>query len=411
MRIPWFKRRPSQKTPPIVHWKKRNVETHASGEIHRPDLFLLIVFGVLVVLGLITVLSVSGVKSFELFGNNTYYFIHQLRNGALLGLILGIIAYKIPFQRLRFITWPLLGISVILLSLVFVPGVGFSSGGAARWISYGPIFLQPSEIAKVALVLFLAMWLDRYKAKIHTWLYGVVLPLIPYVIIAGLVMFEPDLGTTLVLTAITLGMLFVGGVPWKHILAIIGVGLLSVVVLTILEPYRLARITVFFDPSHDPLGIGYQINQVFIAIGTGGWFGLGLGKSLQKYSYLPEATGDSIFAIMAEEFGFLRMIGVIGLYVIIAIRGLGIAQKVQDLFPKLIVTGIVLWFVFQALINIGANLALIPFTGVPLPFISYGSSALAVAMAAAGLLLQISRHTIERPQRSQQQGTSRLTAQ
>lgn len=407
--LPWLQRR-SAKKPLPVHWKKQALETHGPKDLHRPDVFLLIIFAVLVILGLITILSVTGVKSYEQFGNNTYFFVHQLRNGALLGLILAVVAYKVPFRRLRFLTWPLLGISVVLLSLVFVPGIGFSSGGASRWISYGPIFLQPSEIAKIALVLFLAMWFDAHRAKIHTWLYGIILPLIPYAIIAVLVMLEPDLGTTLVLTSITLGMLFIFGVPWKHILAVIGVGLLGVVILSILEPYRLARITVFFNPGEDPLGIGYQINQVFIAIGTGGWLGLGLGNSLQKFAYLPEATGDSIFAIMAEEFGFLRMLGVIALYAIVAIRGLGIAQKIQEMYPKLIVAGIVLWFTSQALINVGANLALIPFTGVPLPFISYGSSALAVAMAAVGLLMQISRTTVERPQRSQLHGEPHYTA-
>lgn len=406
----WWPFSKKTRSAPVVTPRRFGI-ADPTQEPHRPDIPLLVIFIVLIVLGLITVLSVSAVKSFELFGNNYYYFSHQLRNGALIGLVLAVVLYRIPFRRLRFLAWPAIILAIILLALVFVPGVGFSSGGAQRWISFGPIFLQPSEFAKFALLLFLATWCDTHRDKLNTWLYGVIFPLIPYVIIAVLVMLEPDLGTTLVITAIALGMLFAAGVPLKHLGAVIGAGLLGIIVLTIFEPYRLARITVFFNPGHDPLGIGYQINQVFIAIGTGGWFGLGLGKSLQKFSYLPEATGDSIFAIMAEELGFVRILFVVGLFVALAVRGFGVAQRLQEPFAKLLVTGIVSWFVFQALINIGANLALIPFTGVPLPFISYGSSALAVAMGAAGLLLNISRITQEPRGREQRSFTNRRVTQ
>jgi len=212
-------------------------------------------------------------------------------------------------------------------------------------------------------------------------------------------MLQPDLGTMSVIIASAIAVYFIAGARWRHLAAIGVAGITLFWILIKSAPYRMARFTVFLNPELDPQGIGYQINQALLAIGSGGLFGRGLGKSIQKYNYLPEATGDSIFAIVAEELGFIRVLALIALFVFLTIRGFIIAKRAPDVFGKLVATGITAWIAFQAFINMAAMVALVPLTGIPLPFVSYGGTALLFTLAAVGILINISKYTVE-PQKA-----------
>jgi len=249
--------------------------------------------------------------------------------------------------------------------------------------------------------LFLAAWLDKRGKGIKEFTTGVI----PFVAILGvataLIIAQPDLGTLTVIAASAVAMFFVAGARLWHIAALfsLGVGFLAIAIK--LEPYRLQRFTIFLNPALDPEGAGYQINQALLAVGSGGLFGLGLGQSRQKFNYLPEPAGDSIFAILAEELGFIRVMLVLVVFLLLAYQGFQVARKAPDNFGRLLATGITTWFVAQAFINIGALIGILPLTGIPLPFVSFGGTALVVSMAAAGILINISRYTKDSPSKRQ----------
>ena len=275
---------------------------------------------------------------------------------------------------------------VVSLVLVLIPGVGAKLLGARRWISVGPIFFQPSEPAKFGLILYLAKLMSKKEASI--------LYFVPLAIISALVMLEPDLGTTLIIVLAGAVQIFVSEINLLHFTAVGILGGLATLLLTVTSSYRKERLLTFFEQISDPLGRSYHIRQILLALGSGGLFGVGLGASRQKYLFLPEAGTDSIFAIIAEEVGFIGaflLISLLGFYVIKAII---IAKNAPDKFSSFLALGIAAWIGIQVILNIGSMTALVPLTGVPLPFISYGGSSLVMIMFATGILLNISKYTI-----------------
>jgi cell division protein FtsW len=360
---------------------------------HASDHILLLSILGLTLFGLIMIGSASAVIA-QRFSEDTFYFLkHQLTYGATVGMGLFFVGFFIPYRIWRALALPALLVALVLLVLVFIPGLQVASGGSARWIGVGPITIQPSEVTKLAIILYLAALLDRKGEDVRDFRKSVV----PFLVIIGIITFliilQPDLGTLISATAISLAMVFAGGFRLRH-MALIGLGglaLFSVLVST--ARYRLARLFTYLHPELDPQGIGYQINQALLAVGSGGIWGLGFGRSRQKYQYLPEPAGDSIFAIISEELGLVRTLLVVIVYGVIGWRGYRIAQLAPDMFGRLLAVGITSWILVQALINMGSILALTPLTGIPLPFISYGGSALATLLFASGILLNISKYT------------------
>lgn len=354
--------------------------------------FLTAVF-LLLGLGLAIVYSASTALSISKFNTPSHYFISQLTQGALIGLVAMYICSKINYHFWQKYAPVWIFGSIVLLVLVLVwHGNSLQVGNARRWLIFGSITIQPAEIAKLALVIYLASWIDKRRHEIKDFFYGIIPTLLIIGVLAGLIVLQPDIGTMIILTATAYIMLFVGGSQLKHLFWLGVAGLVAFAVLVKLEPYRVQRFFTFLNPNYDPQGIGYQINQALLAIGSGGFWGFGYGNSRQKYNYLPEVMGDSIFAVTVEELGFLRSGAIIGVFLWLALRGIKIAQKAPDLFGKMLATGIIIWISLQALINIGAIIGILPLTGVPLPFISYGSSALIVTLAAMGILLNISKY-------------------
>ncbi|MFH1171563.1 MAG: putative lipid II flippase FtsW [bacterium] len=359
---------------------------------HEPDYWLLGLSFLLIAFGLIMLSSAGAVIGYEKFGQ-TDYFLKQQLVSLLVGLFALLIMATIDYHVWRRFAFPILLISIALLIAVFLPGIGFAAGGAQRWIHIGSYLIQPSEIVKLTFLLYLAFWLEKRGKGMHDFTYGLLPFLFMLGIIVALVMKQPDLGTVSVIALVSVLVYFVAGAPWKHIATIIVGGCLALALLITIAPYRAQRITVFLNPELDPQGIGYHINQALLAIGSGGLFGVGLGGSSQKFSFLPEVTGDSIFAVIAEELGFILVCALLAVFVLLLRRGLATARKAPDPFGIYIAAGVTLWIVLQALINIGALSGILPLTGITLPFISSGGSSLVVTMAGVGLLLNISRQT------------------
>ncbi len=366
---------------------------------HHPDYGLALIVLVLLALGTIVMYSISPVLSHKLVGlgakyNPGYYFTNQLAYAAV-GIVGWVIATSINFWRWRKYATAILIVGGIGLLALFVPGLAHSSNGATRWIKLGSAEIQPAEFFKLAVIVYLAAWFEKRGAEVKSFWDGVV-PFSIMLFFAGVFLgvFQKDMGTTLVVVAIAVSMLYVAGVRLTHLAALSGtaVGLLWLSVLAF--PHRLSRLTTFIHPSSDVTGQGYQINQALIGIGSGGILGLGLGHSVQVYGYLPEAPTDSIFAILAEEFGLIGSLAILFLFGLLVWRGLTIAKNAPDTFSRLIAAGISFWMLFQVLINVGAMISLLPLTGIPLPFISYGGSSLVASLFAMGILLNISKYTV-----------------
>ena len=313
--------------------------------------------------------------------------------GLLPGLFLGLIAYFFPYRYLKPLALPLLAITAIGLILVFVPGLGAEYGGAKRWIVLGPIVLQPTEFLKLSFIIYLSAWLASKGKAIKDFSEG----LLPFLIMIGAVAFlvikEPDIGTLGVIGFSSIIMYFLAGARLSH-LGLIGFGsVLLFYLLTKFYSHAANRLQVFLHPELDPKGIGYQINQAILALGSGGIFGLGLGQGIQKFRYLPEPASDSILAVIGEELGFIGIMALLLLFMIFTFRGFKIAQGAPDDFGKLLAGGITGWIIIQALINMSAISGLIPLTGITLPFISLGGSSLAITLASMGILLNISKYS------------------
>ena len=311
------------------------------------------------------------------------------------GVVLGFLLYLVPVQTLRKYSIYAFGLFAVLTLLVFIPNIGFSYNGAARWIHFGGFSLQPSEPLKLAFILFFASWLTAFQDKLDSFKRG-FLPTIGILAIpAILLILQPDNGTMLTFLAAGMGMLVAAGTKWKHIGVLALAGIILFGVLITVKPYALDRVKTFLDPSSDPYGSSYQIRQSLVAIGSGQVTGRGFGQSLQKFELLPEPIGDSIFAVLGEEFGFLGAGALILIFLVFGMRGLVLSGRLADPFARLATVGIVIIILAQAYLNIGAMLGVFPLTGVPLPFVSHGGTALLVALAEIGVLLKLSRYAKE----------------
>lgn len=358
------------------------------------DKTLLTLVLILLAFGLVMIASAGVIYSETRFADAYYFFKHQLFYGVIPGIFVLYMFSRIDYHFWKKISVLFFFVSVIFLIMVFVPGVGNRIYGASRWIQLGPFSFQPSEMAKLSIIIYLAAWLESRGIHRIKDIYEGLLPFLGIMALIGfLIIKQPDTGTLGVIVLTSMAIFFVSGASMKHIFSLGGVGVLMLWILVKVEPYRLDRISTFLDPGADPQGIGYQINQALLAIGSGGLFGVGLGHSRQKFNYLPEPVGDSIFAIIGEELGMIGAMALVILFVALAMRGIKIAKNSPDVFGKLLATGVTMWMVLQAFINISANVALVPLTGIPLPFISYGGTSLVFLMAGVGILLNISKHT------------------
>lgn len=356
--------------------------------IDRPFLFIALT---LLVVGFLILASASAAVSEKNFQNTYTYVQNQLTRGFLPGLVGFAAGLFIPFSFWRKISVPLMLFSLFLMALVFIPAINFSSGGATRWLALGPLVFQPAEILKIAMVVYLASWFESKRDYVHNFSAGFV----PFIIIMGIIgvflIMQPDIGTLGVIALTAVMMYVLGGGRISQIFSMIVLGLVILLILAQTASYRLDRFTVFLNPERDPQGVGYQINQALIAIGTGGFSGLGIGASREKYSYLPEPISDSIFAIFAEEFGFIGVSILIALFLAFLWRGFLIGSRAPSAFGKFLAVGLTTTIVVQAFVNIAAISGLMPLTGIPLPFVSYGGTSLAITMTSVGILLNISR--------------------
>jgi len=360
----------------------------------KADPILLGTIITLIIFGLIMISSAGVIYSQTRFGDGYYFFKHQLFFGVIPGFLIMYVFQKIDYHFWRKMAVPFFFVSIVFLILVFVPNIGSRVYGASRWIQLGPFSFQPSEMAKLSIILYLAAWLESRGAQRIKDLFEGMIPFLGIMGLIGfLIMKQPDTGTLGVIVLTSIAIFFVSGARLQHLATLGGIGFCTMWLLIKLEPYRFDRILAFRDPTVDPQGIGYQIMQALIAVGSGGIFGVGLGNSRQKFNYLPEPVGDSIFAIIGEELGMIGSVIVVMLFVVLAFRGLKIAKNAPDNFGKLVATGITMWIVLQAFINISANVALIPLTGIPLPLISYGGTSMIFIMSAVGILLNISKQT------------------
>ncbi len=343
--------------------------------------------------GIIMLKSASGQLSFERFQNSWGYAWHQIYAGVIPGLVGMFVFSRIDYRRWERLAPLGMIIALALMVLVFVPGVAADFGTARSWIMVGPFFsFQPVEALKLAMVVyFAALFASPGRTPRQAFLPAGL----SFGIGALLLLAQPDLGSLLILVAIFVIMVFSAGVPIAYLAGIMAVGGAALYAFARSASYRAARLMVFLHPELDPQGIGYQINQAFLAIGSGGLFGLGLGNSRQKYEYLPQVMDDSIFPVIAEELGFFFCLGFIALVAAIFFRGMRIARNARDKFGRLIVLGVMGWVAAQTFLNIGAMLGLVPLTGVPLPLISYGGTAMAITLCALGLVLSVSRGTTD----------------
>ena len=375
---------------------KSRATTRVALDRGHPAVLLAITVGVLMLLGLIMILSASLVSKDSPF----LYFQKQL-TWAAIGVAAFIVFSRLDYKRLRGWGYVLLAAVVILLFAVLIPGLGVMVGGSSRWLRLGPIQIQPSEIAKLALILFAADVFSRKEERKLREFSHSALPMIPALaFLALLIMAQPDMGTTMLLGFIGLGMLFVAGAPMRYMIGIGGVGAAVAAAAALGEPYRRARVLSFLDPWADPLNTGYQTIQSLIAVGSGGFFGVGLGASRQKWMYVPNAHTDFIYAILGEEMGLLGTISVLAMFAFIAYLGIRVARAAPDRFGMLIATGITIWISVQALVNIGAVTAALPITGVPLPLVSFGGSSLVISLVGMGILVNIARQS-KFPRRAQ----------
>lgn len=360
---------------------------------HKIDSKLLFAILILLVFGLVMIASAGIAYSKTRFGDPYYFFKHQLFFGVLPGLFIMYITQKINYKFWKKISLPFFAVSLIFLILVFVPGFESRIYGASRWFKLGSFSFQPSEMLKLSIIIYLSAWLESRAEKVKDFYEG----LVPFLMIIGMVSFllikQPDIGTLGVVILISISIFFTSGAKIYHMFFMGLSGLIALGVIIKMEAYRMNRFLVFLHPELDPRGIGYQINQALLAIGSGGILGVGLGYSLQKFNYLPEPVGDSIFAIIGEELGFFGAVLLILMFVYLAVRILKIAKNAPDIFSKLMAVGIISWIIFQAFINMAAISGLVPLTGIPLPFISYGGTSLVFLMAGAGILLNISKYS------------------
>jgi cell division protein FtsW len=360
---------------------------------HHPDYILIITVWALAIFGLAILSSASSDLGKIKFDDTYYYLKHQFLYGLLFGIAGFFLAYKISYRRLEKLAIIFLAINIVALALVLFTPLGIKSHGAERWLKIGPISVQPAEFLKFTFIAYLAVWFGSKSKRQTSFLEGFLPFFIVSGLIGGLLLLQPSTSSLLIIIGSALAVYFASGAKLSFILlaVVLVVAILAIVVF--LTPYRLDRIMTYFKPDTDPQGKTFQVKQSLTSISTGGLLGVGYGKSILKASSLPEPVGDSIFAVFAEEFGFVGVILMIAVFLILLIRSFTITRDSPDSFAKLFCIGISSIITIQALIHISAVSGLIPFTGVPLPFISYGGSSLAVLLTAMGVIANISKHT------------------
>ena len=395
----------------------KNARSSRAGAVrrHGPDYGLLTGALVLLILGLVFVYSSSYVFA-ELEYGDPNYLIKRQAMFAGLGLVGMLVVMQMDYRHLRRLS-PLLMLGALIgLGAVLVPGVGVESNGALRWIQVGPLPpIQPSEFAKLAVLIYMAAWLSSRGEVLQDFSLGVI-PFVGMVgFVGALVMLEPDLGTSVMIAIITGTLFFIAGARVVHVLALAGSGVLAASLLILTGGYRMDRILSFTSAESDPTGVGFQTLQLLVAFGSGGVWGMGLGVSRQKFFYIPGSHTDGVMAIVGEELGLIGVLVVLGLFLVLFWRGWVIMRRAAEPFGSLLAAGVLAWFAFQLLINVGGVTRLIPLTGIPLPFLSAGGSSLLVTLLAVGLLLSVSKSAVltpvpERPRGVQRRATGASAA-
>ncbi len=363
--------------------------------IVKPKQFDTYFFGIVLLISLIGIFSFVS-ASLGILARSETKFYGVLFAQIVLGFIGGLgalwVAIRIPYHFWRNSAFFIFIFTLALTMAVFIPHLGFAHGGARRWISIFHVSFQPAEILKLGFVIYFAAWLAWTSKEKQEFKYKLLPLIIMLGLVAGALLLQPDTKSLILITAAACSMLFVSGVSWKKIVGIIGVGLVGIVLLALVRPYLMNRIKTYINPSSDAQGSSYQLQQGLIAIGSGGVFGRGLGQSVQKFNYLPEPQGDSIYAVIGEEFGFIGSALLVVLYVFLSIRGYKIAMQSRDMFGQYLVVGIITILVSQSFLNMASLVGLFPLTGVPLVFISQGGTSLAIALFASGIVLNVSRY-------------------
>ena len=360
---------------------------------HAPDYFLLAVVIALTVFGIAMLVAASSNLGKTQFNDTYYYLKHQILYGLSFGIVGFALGYVLYYQNWKKVAFPLLLVSLAALAFVFTP-LGHAASGSTRWLRLGPLSFQPAELAKLALVVYLAAWLANVKFKRATDFEAGYVPfLIVLGLVGGLLILQPATSTVVILITSGLIIYFMSGAPFKYLILTLVLGALAIGLIVYATPYRRARIFGFLNQTSDTQGLNYQLNQSLIAIGSGGISGMGYGQSAVAGGYLPDAVDDSIFAVVAEELGFLGAGTLIALFAIFTIRMFWLAIKNTDRFGRLLLVGFGSVIALQAFVNMAATSGLIPLTGVPLPFVSYGGTALAVFLTMCGIALNVSKYT------------------
>lgn len=364
-----------------------------------------VIVSIIIIVGLFVFTSAA----LSVLAKNPAQFYRILISQYVLGLVGGVLVayvmYRVPYHFWRKYAFYLFGAALVITALVFIPGLSMSHGGATRWLSIGPVSFQPAELLKIGFVIYVAAWYAWAKKRVTQHKFGIIPLGIMLAVVGGLLLAQPDTGTFLVIAGTAVVMYFVSGARLRDLAIILVLAIAMGGVLIATRPYLKARIKTFINPAHDPQGVSYQLRQSLIAIGSGQTFGRGYGLSVQKVSYLPEPMGDSVFAVAAEELGFVGSVVIIVLYLAFVLRGLFIARRAPNLFTQLLVTGLVMLVIIQAFLNIASIVGVFPLTGLPLIFMSQGGTALLFALASVGIILHVSKY-IKRPG-VKQRGTSR----
>mgnify|MGYP000294092057 CR=1 FL=1 len=396
-------------SPMLTADYKKEVMVSSKNDLRASyDGLLMLVTALLLVVGLIMIASAS-VDIADVRNGNPFHYVTRHGIFIILGLIAGIFTYQLPTQWWQKTGWLALSVSLLLLVIVILPGVGKTVNGSTRWIGMGSLNIQPSELTKLLLISYLAGYLVRRRDEVMTSWWGFAKPMMVLTVAATLLLSEPDFGATVVIACAFLGMIFLSGVKFGQFIALISGCLLACIGLIYSQPYRLKRLIGYTEPFADPYDTGYQIVQSLIAFGRGDLFGVGLGNSIQKQHYLPEAHTDFVFAILGEEFGLIGTLFVICLFSILVYRALKIgylAEKKKQLFSAYFAYGIGVLLGVQAFINMGVNMGLLPPKGLTLPLVSYGGSSLVVSCMCIGVLARIYREQAEMPVEPANEGGS-----
>ncbi len=356
------------------------------------DPIILVSAVVLTGIGIVMVYSASAVVAMDKFGDPQFFLKRHIM-WVMLGLISMIAVMRVDYRELKRFTYPLLAVSIVLLVMVLIPYFGKTAGGARRWLSLGPLSLQPAEMVKFALVLFLAHSLVKRQELLKDFTYGYLPNLVVLGVFFILIIIQPDLGSVLVISIVAFILMFVAGVKFSFLFTSFLMMLPFLYMAVFRVGYRKKRIMAFLDPWNDPLDTGFQTIQSFLALGRGGFFGLGLGEGKQKLLFLPEPHTDFVFSVMGEELGFIGVSAVMVIFLILIWRGIGVSLRSPDLYGTYLSLGIVLTIGIQVVINMGIATGLLPTKGLPLPFLSVGGSSLLISMVSIGVLLNISEHT------------------